>query len=104
MSTPDVIERSPATIEREIERTRDRMSENLDQLSDQLNPRRLKRQARDAIADRALDALTTALHAIVRNPLPVTAVALGVLSVLVRRHERRSAVRRRLRAAAGVRS
>jgi hypothetical protein len=104
MSTPDVIERSPTAIEREIERTRDRMSENLDQLSDRLDPRRLRRQARDAIADGAVDAMTVALHVIVRNPLPVTAVALGVLSVLVRRHERRKAARRLLRAAAGVRS
>jgi hypothetical protein len=100
----DVIERSPAAIEREIERTRDRMSDNLDELTDRLEPRRLKRQARDAIAGRALDALAVALHAIVRNPLPVTAVSLGVLSLLVRRHQRRRAARRLLRVAAGARS
>ena len=100
----DVIERSPAAIEREIERTRDRMSNNLEELSDRLDPRRLKRRAKDAIAGRALDGLTVALHAIVRNPLPVTAVTLGALSVLVRRHQRRRAARRLLRAAAGVRS
>ena len=100
----DVIERSPAAIEREIERTRDRMSNNLEELSDRLDPRHLKRRAKDAIAGRALDALTVALHAIVRNPLPVTAVTLGVLSVVVRRHERRGAARRLLRIAAGARS
>jgi hypothetical protein len=100
----DVIERSPAAIEREIERTRDRMSDNLDELTDRLDPRRLKRQARDAIAGRALDTLTVALHAIVRNPLPVTAVTLGVLSLLVRRHQRRGGDRRLLRVAAGARS
>jgi hypothetical protein len=100
----DVIERSPAAIEREIERTRDRMSDNLDELTDRLDPRRLKRQARDAIVGRALDALAVVLHAIVRNPLPVTAVSLGVLSLLVRRHQRRRAARRLLRVAAGARS
>jgi hypothetical protein len=100
----DVIERSPAAIEREIERTRDRMSNNLEELSDRLDPRRLKRRAKDAIAGRVLDALTMALHTIVRNPLPVTAVALGALSVLVRRHRRRGAARRLKRVAAGVRS
>jgi hypothetical protein len=100
----DVIERTPAAIEREIERTRDRMSNNLEELTGRLDPRRLKRRARDAIAARALDGLTVALHAIVRNPLPVTAVTLGVLSVLVRRHQRRGAARRLLRVAAGARS
>ena len=100
----DVLERPPAAIEREIERTRDRMSTNLEELSDRLDPRRLKRQARDALAGRALDALTVALHGVVRNPLPVTAVTLAALSMLVRRHQRRGAARRLSRVAAAARS
>ena len=89
-------ERSPAEIEHEIERTRGRMSSNLEELSDRLDPRQLKRRAKDALAERTLDSLTVALHAIVRNPLPTAAVTLGLLSLLVRRHERRRSAARRL--------
>jgi hypothetical protein len=80
---------SPAEIEREIERTRERMTTNLDELGERLRPGNLKRQASQALTERLLDRLTAALQAIVRNPLPAVAVTLGVLSLLVRRRERR---------------
>ena len=81
-------ERSPAEIELDIERTREHMSSNLDELGEWLRPAYLKRRAKDAVADRALDALAAGLEAIARNPLPAVAVTLAVLSVIVRRHAR----------------
>ncbi len=46
--------------------------------------------------DGAEDVVTAILEAIVRNPLPAVAVTLGALSVLVRRHERRRSLARRI--------
>jgi hypothetical protein len=94
------LDRSPEEIEREIERTRDRMSTNFDELTDRLNPATLKRQAKEAVTGKAQDVVaelggqvrTTATRVrdyVVRNPLAVTAVTLGALSLLVRRRSRR---------------
>jgi cell division septum initiation protein DivIVA len=100
------IEQSPVEIEREIERTRERMSENLEELTGRLQPAALKRQAKEAVADKAQDmvaelseqARTTAAwlrDLVAQNPLPVAAVTLGALSLLARRRSRRRALGRR---------
>jgi ElaB/YqjD/DUF883 family membrane-anchored ribosome-binding protein len=81
---------SPAEIERDIERTRERMSSNIDQLGDRLSPDNLKRQAKDAIAEKAQDVVANVggqaretggrmLDFITENPLPVAAVTLGAI-------------------------
>ena len=101
------IEPSPVAIEREIERTRERMSENLEELTERLQPAALRRQAKEAVADKAQDmvtelgeqARTTAAwlrDLVAQNPLPVAAVTLGVLSALTRRRSRRRAEGRRM--------
>ena len=51
-------EPSPADIEQDIERTRQRMTTNLDELGDRLSPENLKRQAKDAISEKAQDVVT----------------------------------------------
>ena len=83
-------EPSPADIERDIERTRERMSSNIDQLGDRLSPDNLKRQAKDAISEKAQDVVANVgdqaretggrmLDFITQNPLPVAAVTLGAI-------------------------
>ena len=99
MSTYAQLEADPEVIERDIERTRDRMSDHLEELTDRLNPAHLKRRAKDAIVNGAEDLVTVILEAIVRNPLPAAVLALGALSLLARRHERRRSLARRLKQA-----
>jgi len=81
---------SPADLERDIERTRERMSSNIDQLGERLSPDNLKRQAKEAITDKAHDMAANVgeqardtggrvLDFITENPLPVAAVTLGAI-------------------------
>ena len=83
-------EPSPAEIEQDIERTRERMSSNLDELGERLRPDNLKRQAKDALAEKAQDVVSNVgdqarqtggrmLDFITENPLPVAAVTLGAI-------------------------
>jgi hypothetical protein len=96
-------ERTPSEIESEIERTRERMSESLDALGERLRPDSLKRQAKDAIAekaqhvvanvgDQARDTGTRVIEFITANPLPVAAGSLGAIGLLSLRRRRRSQV------------
>src|SRR5438552_19124877 len=82
--------RSPEDIEREIERTRERMSSNIDALGEKLSPAHLKQQAKDAIAEKAQNAVadvgdqaretgTRVIDFITQNPLPVAAASLGAI-------------------------
>jgi ElaB/YqjD/DUF883 family membrane-anchored ribosome-binding protein len=54
-SDPQARNRSPDEIEREIEATRERMSRDIDELGERLTPANLKRQAKEAISDKAQD-------------------------------------------------
>ena len=94
---------SPAEIERNIERTRERMSSNIDELGDRLSPENLKRQAKDAISEKAQDVVSNVgdqaretgsqvLDFITENPLPVATVTLGALWLFSMRRGNRSEV------------
>jgi len=96
-------ERSPEQIEIEIQRTRNRMSSNVDELGDRLSPDNLKQQAKEAISEKAQDAVTAVgdkaretgtrmVDFITRNPLPVAAVGLGAIWLFTLRQGNRSAV------------
>jgi ElaB/YqjD/DUF883 family membrane-anchored ribosome-binding protein len=91
-------EPSPAEIERDIERTRERMSSNLDELGERLSPDHLKRQAKDALAEKAQDVVSNVgdqarqtggrmLDFITENPLPVAAVTLGAIWLFTMRKD-----------------
>jgi ElaB/YqjD/DUF883 family membrane-anchored ribosome-binding protein len=94
---------SPAEIERNIERTRERMSSNIDELGDRFSPENLKRQAKDAISEKAQDVVSNVgdqaretgsrvLDFITANPLPVASVTLGAIWLFSLRKGNRSAV------------
>lgn len=94
---------SPAEIERNIERTRERMSSNIDELGDRLSPENLKRQAKEAISEKAQDVVSNVgdqaretgsqvLDFITENPLPVATVTLGALWLFSMRRGNRSEV------------
>jgi ElaB/YqjD/DUF883 family membrane-anchored ribosome-binding protein len=94
---------SPAEIERNIERTRERMSSNIDELGDRFSPENLKRQAKDAISEKAQDVVSNVgdqaretgsqvLDFITENPLPVATVTLGAMWLFSMRKGNRSEV------------
>jgi ElaB/YqjD/DUF883 family membrane-anchored ribosome-binding protein len=96
-------ERTPDQIEHEIERTRERMSNNIDALGERLSPGNLKRQAKDAIAEKAQDVVANVgdqarqtgsrvIDFITANPLPVAAVSLGAIWLFSHRKGSRSEV------------
>jgi gas vesicle protein len=100
---PATGERTPSEIESEIERTRERMSENLDALGERLRPDSLKRQAKDAIAekaqhvvanvgDQARETGSRVIDFITANQLPVAAVSLGAIWLFSLRRGRRREV------------
>jgi gas vesicle protein len=103
MNDDQINEASPADIERDIERTRERMSSNIDELGDRLSPDNLKRQAKDAISEKAQDVVANVgdqaretgsrmLDFITANPLPVAAVSLGAIWLFSMRKGNRSEV------------
>jgi len=111
-------QRSPEEIEWEIERTRERMSSNIDALGDKLSRDHLKQQAKEAIAEKAHDVVSSVgdqarqtgsrlVDLITENPLPVAAAGLGAISLFTLRRGSRSEVsgdriaRKRARAAKG---
>jgi len=100
--------RSPQEIEHEIERTRERMSSNIDALGDKLSRDHLKQQAKEAIAEKAHDVVSSVgdqarqtgsrlVDLIVENPLPVAAAGLGALCFFTLRRNRRNQARKRAR-------
>jgi ElaB/YqjD/DUF883 family membrane-anchored ribosome-binding protein len=93
---PELEDRRPIEIEREIELTRERMSENIDELGDRLSPENLKTQAKSAIQDAAVTAVENVserarltgdrlVDMIRDNPLPVIAVGAAATWLLTRR-------------------
>jgi hypothetical protein len=99
-------QRSPDEIELEIERTRERMSSNIDALGDKLSPDHLKRQAKEALAEKAHGVVSNVgdqarqtgsklVDFITRNPLPVALAALGAIWLVTLRKGGRNGWRRR---------
>ena len=79
------------------------MSSNIDELGDRLSPENLKRQAKDAISEKAQDVVSNVgdqaretgsqvLDFITENPLPVATVTLGALWLFSMRRGNRSEV------------
>jgi hypothetical protein len=96
-------ERTPQELEFDIERTRERMSNNIDALGEKLSPGNLKRQAKDAIAEKAQDAVANVgdharqtgsrvIDFITENPLSVAAAGLGAVWLISLRKRSRSEV------------
>jgi hypothetical protein len=101
-------QRSPEEIEWEIERTRERMSSNIDALGDKLSRDHLKQQAKEAIAEKAHDVVSSVgdqarqtgsrlVDLITENPLPVAAAGLGALCFFTLLRNRRNQARKRAR-------
>ena len=83
---PQAQGRSPEEIEREIEATRDRMSRDIDELGERLSTGNLKRQAKDAITEKAQDTGSRMMDFIQENTSLVAAMGLGAVWLIQQRN------------------
>ena len=83
---PQAHGRSPEEIEREIEATRERMSRDIDELGTRLSPGNLKRQAKDAISEKAQDTGSRMMDFVYENTSLVAAMGLGAVWLIQQRN------------------
>lgn len=92
-------EQTPGQIEQQIERTRERLTQNMDELGERLRPANLKREAQEAIAEKAQHAAarvggqarqtgTRVADFVSAHRLPSGAAGLGVILLVALTRER----------------
>jgi hypothetical protein len=79
-------EKSPEQIEREIEATRERMTRDIDELGERLSPDNLKRQAKEAITNKARSTGFRMMDFIQENTSLVAAMGLGAVWLIQQRN------------------
>jgi ElaB/YqjD/DUF883 family membrane-anchored ribosome-binding protein len=85
--------KSSGEIEREIEQTRARMSEGIDTISEKLRPGNLAQSAVESVGEQARKTGSRLAGVIRENPIPVTAIGLGVTWLVAQQRSKRGLAR-----------